>query len=73
MSNTFVVRTMETRAPSIVLNVCKCLWAHVTSLLAGCIVNIHTMRRELYISLGLTSTINSTSFIYNSLMGCLLI
>ena len=48
MSITFVARTMETRAPSIVLKTHKCLKARDTSLLAG----VHIMRRELYVSLG---------------------
>ena len=48
MSITFVARTMETRAPSIVLKTHQCLKARDTSLLAG----VHIMRRELYVSLG---------------------
>ena len=51
-SITFVARTMETRAPSIVLKTRKCPWARHTSLLAGSIVNVHTMRKELFVSLG---------------------
>ena len=48
MSITFVARTMETRAPSIVLKMHKCLKARDMSLLAG----VHVMQRELYVSLG---------------------
>ena len=55
MSITFVARTMENRAPSIVLKTHKCLFACDTHLLADGIVDVCTMRREhftIYSSLG---------------------
>ena len=57
---------MKTRAPSIVLKTHKCLQARDTRLLADSIVDIHTMRREHF-------AIDSSSFIYDSLIGRLLI
>ena len=38
---TFIARTIETIAPSIVLKACKHLWPRDMSLL-----NVHTMRKE---------------------------
>ena len=46
MSITFIARTMETRDPSIVLKMHKCLLAHDTRLLADGIVDVRTMRGE---------------------------
>ena len=54
-SITFVARTMENRAPSIVPKTHKCLFACDTHLLADGIVDVCTMRREhfaIYSSLG---------------------
>ena len=45
-SITFVARTMETRGPSIVLKMRKCLLARDTRLLADSIVDIRTMQRK---------------------------
>ena len=57
MSITFVARTMETRAPSIVLKTRKCLEARDMSLLAGGIVNVHNMRKGIFFGLDRTKEI----------------
>ena len=54
-SITFIARTMETRAPSIVLKTHKCLFVCDTRVLADDIVDVRTMQREhlaIYSSLG---------------------
>ena len=71
---------METRGPSIVLKTHKCLLVRDMCLLADGIVDVHTIHREhfaIYASLGevnfLAFAIDSSSYIYDFLVGHLLI
>ena len=65
---------METRGPSIVFKTHKSLLARDTRLLADGIVDVRTMRGEHFtIYVLLASAIDSSSFIYDSLVRRLLL